>query len=198
MKKFIYNGIEYDRLPDPFDDGEYTHSPMDEDLFVQLGGRIVDDGQLSNFQICCAEFRDACFQIAAFIHDPTFRGGFNEMHKLAKSPYALADPITANTLANLWNGANLAATYEGKKIGLGQPDWFWACWKEYDDAQKKQEEEQNPYDEEFNPYDEDEFNPYEDNPYDEWVYDGDDWYGNPYESAYVESDEYLDPYNPYE
>ena len=195
MKHYYYNGREYSSLPDPFDTGEFTISPMDEQTFIKYGGEITDDGQLTNFQICCAEFRDVCFQIQVFIHDPTFRGGFNEMHKLAKSPYALADPTTANTLSNLWNGTNLAATYEAKKIGLGQPDWWKACWKEYDDAQAKLQEElnkqQNPYDD-INPYDDEDINPYDDfNPYeDEW---------NPYEdiNPYNEFDPY-DDYNPYE
>ena len=146
MKHFVYKGKTYDKLPDPFNTGEFTISPMTEQKFIDLGGVITEDGKMSNFEICCEKFMQAVLAIQAFIHDPNFWGGFDEMHKLEESPYALADPITANTLANKWNGANLAATYEGKKIGLLQPAWYLKC---IDDWKKKhlvaQEQEANPY-----------------------------------------------------
>lgn len=148
MKHFVYKGKTYDKLPDPFNTGEFTISPMTEQKFIDLGGVITEDGKMSNFEICCEKFMQAVLAIQAFIHDPNFWGGFDEMHKLEESPYALADPVTANTLANKWNGANLAATYEGKKIGLGQPAWYLKC---IDDWKKKhpvaQEQEENPYEE---------------------------------------------------
>ena len=148
MKHYIYNGVTYDKLPDPLNTENGQISPMSEAKFVEFGGVITEDGKLSNFEICCEKFMQAVLAIQAFIHDPDFWGGFDEMHKLEESPYALADPVTANTLANKWNGANLAATYEGKKIGLGQPAWYVKCieeWKKKHLTTQVEEQEKNPY-----------------------------------------------------
>ena len=155
MKHYIYNGVTYDKMPDPLNTENGQISPMynsdgtpNEAKFIALGGVVTEDGKLTNFEICCEKFMQAVLAIQAFIHDPDFWGGFDEMHKLEESPYALADPVTANTLANKWNGANLAATYEGKKIGLGQPAWYVKCieeWKKKHLITQVEEQEENPY-----------------------------------------------------
>ena len=41
MKHYFYNGIELEKIPDPFN----GVSPMTEDRFAQLGGTITDDGE---------------------------------------------------------------------------------------------------------------------------------------------------------
>ena len=41
MKHYFYNGIELEKIPDPFN----GVSPMTEERFVQFGGTITDDGE---------------------------------------------------------------------------------------------------------------------------------------------------------
>lgn len=169
MLKYKFNGVIYNKLPDPLNTGEFMISPMTPEKFIDLGGEIYDDGIMSDFQICCEKFRSIVFDIADFIHDPTFRGGLNEIHKLNDSPYSKADPTTANTLYNRWTGANLACLYEGGRIGLGQPAWFKKCWKDYEEEQAAKAAVQTAqqtfvYDPYANPYEESSY--VEENPYD--------------------------------
>lgn len=45
MKHYTINGKTYDILPDPLHLNGGEVSPMSEELFVQLGGTITDDGE---------------------------------------------------------------------------------------------------------------------------------------------------------
>lgn len=135
MKHYIYNGKSYDKIPDPFlgtspmyDRVGSNFIPRDE-LFVELGGTIEDDGQLSPFEEACAQFREVCAAIGEFIGDADFRGGFDEYTIFAVSQAFLDNPILGNTLAIQWSGCNERCKYEGAKIGLDQPAWWYKCWE---------------------------------------------------------------------
>lgn len=56
MKTYIINGKSYDHLPDPVYIDGAAYSPMTEARFVELGGTIEDDGQLTPQQVVCGEF----------------------------------------------------------------------------------------------------------------------------------------------
>lgn len=80
----------------------------------------------TDFDAACAQFRDICYTIRQAIGDPDFKGGFEEMVKLQQAP--IYNTIEGLQLANAWSALNDLCTYEGKKIGLGQPEWWHTCW----------------------------------------------------------------------
>ena len=122
--KYIYNETEYDKRPDPF----MGRSPMTDELFVQLGGTIKDEPNA--FESACAQFRALCASIGEFIGDVEFKGGFDEYAVFATSEAYAQDPVKGNALAIQWSALNELCKYEGAKIGLGQPDWWYACWSQ--------------------------------------------------------------------
>ena len=125
MKHFTIDEKTYDKLPDPC----RGCSPMNEERFTQMGGVIEDDGEPSPFEAACAQFCGLCAQIGAFIGNADFRGGFDEYAFFASSAAYQADPVTGNSLAIRWSALNELCKYEGAKIGLGQPAWWYACWE---------------------------------------------------------------------
>jgi len=56
MKTYTINGKTFDNLPDPVYLDGAAYSPMTEARFVELGGTIEDDGQLTPQQVVCGEF----------------------------------------------------------------------------------------------------------------------------------------------
>jgi len=128
MKKFIFNDTTYDTLPDPF----HGVSPMTEQRFIDLGGTVYDDGSMSpeeEFAEAAAKFRALCDEIGAFISNPSFTGGFEEVAVFHNSRAAQNDPITAHALALQWMELNEECKYKGARIGLGQPEWFYRAWE---------------------------------------------------------------------
>ena len=89
----------------------------------------AQEQSLGRFEHACAEFRRVCARIGEFIGEPNFRGGFDEYALLMESAAFKADPTTGLTLAMMWSGANELCVYEGAKAGLGQPEWWYRCWK---------------------------------------------------------------------
>ena len=81
------------------------------------------------FNTACGQFRAVCMQIRQFTGIADFRGGFNEFTSLLNSAAFQANPVQGNTLALLWSGANEYCIYEGGKVGLGQPQWWYKCWE---------------------------------------------------------------------
>ena len=124
MKTFTIDGQTFKSLPDPFQ----NMSPMTEELFEALGGTITDDGEPTPFEAACTMFRTLCGQIATFIGKPDFHGGFEEYTDFAMSDAYEQNPVLGNSLAIQWSALNELCKYEGSKIGLGQPAWFYACW----------------------------------------------------------------------
>jgi len=129
MKHYIFNGKSYDTLPDPLHTDSGEVSPVSEGTFVALGGTITDDGQPSPFEAACAQFRTLCAAIGEFIGDAEFKGGFDEYTEFATSEAYKQNPVQGNALAIQWSALNELCKYEGSKIGLPQPDWWYRCWE---------------------------------------------------------------------
>jgi len=128
MNIYEYEGETFKTLPDPF----LNMSPMTDELFVELGGTITDDGNPSpeqEFEAACAQFRTICAAIGQFIGAENFHGGFGEMASFASSEAYQANPVMGNSLAIQWSAANEQGKYFGSKIGLGQPQWWYRCWQ---------------------------------------------------------------------
>ena len=128
MNIYEYEGETFKTLPDPF----LNMSPMTDELFIELGGTITDDGNPSpeqEFEAACAQFRTICAAIGQFIRADNFHGGFGEMASFASSEAYQANPVMGNSLAIQWSAANEQGKYFGSKIGLGQPQWWYRCWQ---------------------------------------------------------------------
>ena len=128
MNIYEYEGETFKTLPDPF----LNMSPMTDELFIELGGTITDDGNPSpeqEFEAACALFRTICAAIGQFIGADNFHGGFGEMASFASSEAYQANPVMGNSLAIQWSAANEQGKYFGSKIGLGQPQWWYKCWQ---------------------------------------------------------------------
>ncbi|MBN2643278.1 MAG: hypothetical protein JXR78_16625 [Victivallales bacterium] len=79
------------------------------------------------FVVACEQFRNVCGQIATAMNVAKFKGGFDEMIEFQSSQVsATADGMR---LALAWSAANELCKYEGGKIGLGQPAWWYRCWE---------------------------------------------------------------------
>lgn len=65
MKRFLYNGETYDRIPDPLVTEKGTVSPVSEALFVSLGGTIEDDGEPTPKERVCAAFAELIADLSA-------------------------------------------------------------------------------------------------------------------------------------
>lgn len=132
MKNYTFYGETFNKLPGMLKTDGGTVSPVTEELFVQLGGVIEDDGMPAPeeaFADACAQFRTLCDEIGTFIGDAEFKGGFDEYALFASSDAYLADPVTGNSLAIRWSALNELCKYKGQKTGLGQPDWWYRCWE---------------------------------------------------------------------
>ena len=64
MKKFVYDGKNYDKLPDPLVTGNGSVSPVTEALFVSMGGTITDDGVLNPAARVRTAFADLIVDLA--------------------------------------------------------------------------------------------------------------------------------------
>ena len=128
MNIYEYEGETFKTLPDPF----LNMSPMTDELFIELGGTITDDGTPTpeeEFEAACAQFRTICAAIGQFIGADNFHGGFGEMASFASSEAYQANPVMGNSLAIQWSAANEQGKYFGSKIGYGQPQWWYRCWQ---------------------------------------------------------------------
>ena len=79
------------------------------------------------FNNACAMFRAVCSEIGAMLGVEDFRGGFDEMLIFQQSE--TFKTLEGLHLAMEWSAANELCKYEGAKIGFGQPDWWYECWK---------------------------------------------------------------------
>lgn len=134
MKYYTYNGKTTKHLPDPLHlaEGGYV-SPMTEERFVAFGGVITEDEEpthMEELEAAMQSFREICYAIGVFIHDPSFKGGINEIEKLYTSEYAQADRETAMMLAMRWQGADRQCNHFADKddVQLYSPKWWYICW----------------------------------------------------------------------
>ena len=121
------------KAPNPLVIDENTSiSPVSDADFEAAGGVITtnsDPTPEEEFAAAAAQFRAVCGQIATFIDDPDFRGGFGEMAEFAQSEAYQENPVMGNTLAIQWSAANESGKYFGSKIGYGQPQWWYKAWE---------------------------------------------------------------------
>lgn len=81
---------------------------------------------MTAFNTACKAFRAVCADIGALLGIENFRGGFEEVTAFSELPqFKTLDGLH---LAMEWSAANELCKYEGAKIGLGQPEWFYKCW----------------------------------------------------------------------
>ena len=80
------------------------------------------------FDNACEQFRGVCRMIGNAIGDANFKGGFDEMAIFQQS--SAFDSLSGIQLAVAWSASNELCKYEGSKIGLGQPEWWYECWRE--------------------------------------------------------------------
>ena len=98
-----------------------------EDIEIpDLNSTPIDDTQ---FKKACQQFVLVCKQIGQFIGDQNFKGGFDQYDKFINSTASMLNPSKASLLASMWSGTNEYCKYEGQKIGLKQPDWWYQCWR---------------------------------------------------------------------
>ena len=64
MKRYVYEGKTGSKLPDPLRTEGGTISPVTEDLFVRMGGTILDDGEPTPKEAVIASFRDLLSELA--------------------------------------------------------------------------------------------------------------------------------------
>ena len=82
---------------------------------------------LQEFEAACAQFRQLCNQIKVAAGLDSFTGGFDEMTTFQQTPiYQTLDGVK---LAIAWSAANELCKYTGAKIGYGQPEWWYECWR---------------------------------------------------------------------
>ena len=93
----------------------------------------IPEPDYSNFNAACEEFRTICGQIADVAGLPDFKGGFDEMSEF-KETHAFGTSAGLQ-LAIAWSAMNELCKYEGSKVGLGQPQWWYRCWG-LDNAEK--------------------------------------------------------------
>lgn len=80
------------------------------------------------FNNACEQFRGVCRMIGNAIGDDNFRGGFDEMAIFQQS--SAFDSLSGIQLAVAWSAANELCKYEGHKLGLEQPEWWYECWRD--------------------------------------------------------------------
>ena len=107
---------------------ENGYTDMSAEEIAEYGQSLERD--LTNFNNVCQIFKSVCHQIGTFIGNPDFKGGFDEYTEFITAEATQENPAQASLLASMWSGANEYAKYEGEKIGLGQPDWWYKCWEE--------------------------------------------------------------------
>ena len=109
----------------------FTEPPEEKTGFLRIWNgaewEYAEDHTHDDFNAACAQFRAVCSSIASAIGDPDFKGGFDEMIAFSQTP--VYQTFEGLQLAMAWSAANELCVYEAKKIGIGQPDWWYLCWE---------------------------------------------------------------------
>ena len=93
---------------------------------------VVDNTPRLELDAAYESFRNVCYAIGTLIGDTNFRGGFDEMQVFETSEQSMS--MEGIALAIKWVAANEACTYLASKLGIGQPDWWYECWKQVEIA----------------------------------------------------------------
>ena len=104
-----------------------TDAQMREAGYEWVEPPAPEPPDMTDFNAACASFRQVCSEIGTLIGDPDFKGGFDEMAKFQASEAATS--TAGIELAIRWMAADKLCTYEGGKVGFGQPEWWYKCWE---------------------------------------------------------------------
>lgn len=85
-----------------------------------------EEPNMTDLRAAFVTFRKVCEDIGQLLGEPNFKGGFDEMDVFEASPYAKT--TEGICLAIRWGAADKRCTYEAKKVGIGQPQWWKLCW----------------------------------------------------------------------
>ena len=105
---------------------EHEFEEHDQEWFDEHTPPPSPEPDRTDFNAACVQFRAVCAQIAEAAALPGFKGGFDEMVEFQHTP--VYSTIAGLQLADAWSALNELCKYEGSKIGLGQPQWWYACW----------------------------------------------------------------------
>lgn len=119
-EQYIQAGYHWEDPPEPQPDPEYERRRQE-------------------YLAACAQFRAVCAQIQQAAGFEEFKGGFDEMVEFQQSP--IYSTLPGVQLAIAWSAANDLCTYTAKKIGLGQPEWWYDCWEQVQPEQDTEEPE---------------------------------------------------------
>lgn len=116
-----------------YKDGKPYSGPKMSKAWYEANGYTTEAPEIvapsidtSAFDSACEAFKSVCSEIGALIGDTNFKGGFDEMLIFKDSP--IYSTIEGLQLSISWSAANELCKYEGSKIGLFQPDWWYKCW----------------------------------------------------------------------
>ena len=115
--------VNYWNVPSHLEEAGFEKKTQEEiDSYVSE----FESNRTASFRNACEKFRSVCAQIQQYFGFENFAGGFDEMELLASNEKFLT--MQGQALAQSWNAANQLCTYEAKKIGLDQPEWWYQCW----------------------------------------------------------------------
>lgn len=109
----------------------------DNERLLHYHNQIINDNNLKKFQQnadltdfnnACEQFKNVCEQIKEFAQFQEFKGGFEEAMEFLNSQAFKQNQIQGILLFSLWQGADKLCTYQAKKIGIAQPNWWKKCW----------------------------------------------------------------------
>lgn len=118
-KKWVYDGRTILNLKESNMDRFGWEKRFRESNIPEIDTTVFDNA--------CEQFRELCGIIGNLIDDPDFKGGFDEIAIFEQSE--AAQSIEGIQLSLKWMALDKLCTYEGSKIGLGQPDWWYRCWE---------------------------------------------------------------------
>lgn len=121
-------------------DGKMIFNPTDE--MLKKAGYTWEEpvtpempdisAKQAEFETACEKFRAICGEIGVLIGNPDFKGGFDEMAEFETSEVAATE--TGVALSIKWMAADKLCTYLASKLGIGQPEWWYRCWRKEDDG----------------------------------------------------------------
>lgn len=117
---------DYVTVRPPDTTSRYTWTGKDWALYVRP---VPEPPDQSAFLEACERFRVVCAKIGELLGEENFKGGFDEMTLFQQSD--MFDTLAGVKAALEWSAVNELCKYEGAKIGLGQPQWWYKCWENH-------------------------------------------------------------------
>ena len=137
---FDKNGNELMTPPDPFEGRSPMHNPdgsYNDDAFREMGGTIEDDGEIltpiqKQFRDseCCIQFRALVVEVREKTAIEDFYGAYEDIPRLRQTEYAQQHPEEMSYYTSLFAALDGWCNKDAKKLGIGQPAWFYICWNQ--------------------------------------------------------------------